>query len=64
MVDTAPGGHQAIDPRIAVARRIVTRIAWGVAFIFFVAAVLGGYHCATERPARELFFEPEDPPAE
>lgn len=64
MVDPAPGGNQPIDPRIEVARRIVTRIAWGVGIIFFVAAVLGGYHCATERPARELFFEPKDPPPE
>lgn len=62
MVDAPP--NPPIDPRIQVARRIVTRLAWAVGFIFFVAAVLGAYHCATDRPARELFFEPEDPPPE
>ena len=60
MVDTRPRDEHTVDPRVEVARRIVLRIAWGVGFIFFVAALLGGYHCATDRPARELFFGPDE----
>jgi hypothetical protein len=46
-----------IDPRIETARRVVRALAWGVLAVFCVTAVLGAYHCATERPARELFFD-------
>jgi hypothetical protein len=61
MVDPAAALPEPPDPRVARARRIVLRIAWGVGFIFFVAGTFGAYHCATERPARELFFAPDDP---
>jgi hypothetical protein len=64
MVDTSSPTDAPADPRIAVARRIVLRIACSVGFIFFVAVVFGVYHCATDRPARELFFAPENPPPE
>lgn len=50
-----------VDPRIQIARRVVLSMSGVIAVIFFVAAVFGAYHCATERPARELFFEPVDP---
>ena len=48
------------DPRIAIMRRIVIYLAWFVGLSTLVATVFGFYTCVTERPAREIFMEPEE----
>lgn len=50
----------APDPRIARVRRLVVALAMVVGVIFAASAVLAVYHLATERPARELFFPPDE----
>lgn len=51
----------ALDPRVVTARRVVRVIAAIVGLILVGASVLGVYAVATDRPARELFFPPEEP---
>jgi hypothetical protein len=46
------------DARIELAQRIVKRLAVLVALSMLTALVFGVYNCATERPAREIFFDP------
>ena len=53
-----------LDPRVPKVRRIVRGLAVVVGIILAGAAVLGAYTVVTERPAREMFFEPNPPPEE
>ena len=58
----APAPTPPVDPRVRTARRIVIGIGVMVALIMAGTVVLAGYYFATERPAREMFFEPEEAP--
>jgi len=53
-----------LDPRVPKVRRIVRGLALVVGIILAGAAVLGAYTVVTERPAREIFFEPLPLPEE
>jgi hypothetical protein len=52
------------DPRVRVARKLVGWLGVVVGIIMLVMTVLGVYTCSTDRPAREMFFEPRDPDTE
>lgn len=54
------------DPRVRVARKVVGWLGVAVGIIMLGMMILGAYTCATDRPAREMFFEPmttDEPPA-
>jgi hypothetical protein len=46
--------HGAIDPRVAVAKRIVLRLGLFVIFTLVVSAVFAIIHLATDRPVKDV----------
>ncbi len=50
----APIQNGQHDPRVAVAKRIVTRLAYFVIFTLVVSGTFAVIHLATDRPVKEV----------
>ena len=58
MTSQAASPTVVADPRVRVAKKIVTGLAAVVGLILACTFGLAVYHWTTDRPAREMFYPP------